>query len=84
MSKREKLIQRFLSMPRDFTWQELVSMLAGFGYELSHSGSTSGSRLKFLHDTLPPVILHKPHPTPVLKRYQMEQIAETLKNEGLL
>lgn len=84
MSKREKLIQRFLSMPRDFTWQELVSMLAGFGYELSHSGSTSGSRVKFLHGTLPPVILHKPHPTPVLKRYQMEQIAETLKNEGLL
>ena len=84
MSKREKLVQRFLTMPRDFTWQELVSLLAGFGYALSHSGSTSGSRVKFLHATLPPVILHKPHPTPVLKRYQIEQIAETLKNEGLL
>ena len=84
MSKREKLIQRFLAMPRDFTWQELVSILAGFGYELFSSGSTSGSRVKFLHETLPPIILHKPHPTPVLKRYQMEQIAETLKNEGLL
>ncbi len=84
MSKREKLVQRFLTLPRDFTWQELVAMLAGFGYELSSSGATSGSRVKFLHDTLPPIILHKPHPTPVLKRYQMEQIAETLRNEGLL
>jgi len=84
MSKREKLVQRFLAMPRDFTWQELVAMLAGFGYELSHSGGTSGSRVKFLHDALPPIILHKPHPTPVLKRYQMEQISETLRNEGLL
>jgi HicA-like toxin of HicAB toxin-antitoxin system len=84
MSKREKLLQRFLTVPRDFTWQELVSLLASFGYELSYSGSTSGSRVKFLHATRPPVILHKPHPTPVLKRYQMEQIAETLKKEGLL
>ena len=84
MSKREKLMQRFLCFPRDFTWQELVSMLAGFGYELSHSGSTSGSRVKFLHEELPPIILHKPHPTPVLKRYQMEQLAEFLKKEGVL
>ncbi len=84
MSKREKLVQRFLAMPQDFTWQELVAMLAGFGYELSHSGATSGSRVKFLHDELPPMILHKPHPTPFLKRYQMEQIAEKLKKEGLL
>ena len=84
MSKREKLVQRFLSMPRDFTWQELVAMLAGFGYELSYSGATSGSRVKFLHNTLPPIILHKPHPTPALKRYQMEQVAETLRKEELL
>jgi hypothetical protein len=84
MSKREKLVQRFLAMPRDFTWQEMVAILAGFGYELSHAGATSGSRIKFLHPTLPPIILHKPHPTPVLKRYQMEQVAVTLRNEGLI
>ena len=35
--------------------------------------------MKFLHLTLPPISLHKPHPTPVLKRYQLEQIAEILK-----
>ena len=28
--------------------------------------------------------MHKPHPTPVLKRYQVEQILEFLKKEGLL
>ena len=84
MSQREKLARRFLTLPRDFTWKELISMLAGFGYELSASEATSGSRVKFLHSDLPPIILHRPHPTPVLKRYQMEQVLAHLKAEGLL
>ncbi len=33
MGKRDKLIQRFLALPSDFTWQELVIMLKGFGYQ---------------------------------------------------
>jgi hypothetical protein len=84
MSKREKLIQRFLSKPTDFSWGELKSLLEGFGYSLESGGKTGGSRVKFLHAQHPPVILHKPHPTPILKRYQVEQIAEFLKKEGLL
>lgn len=84
MSKREKLIQRFLSKPTDFSWGELKSLLEGFGYSLESGGKTGGSRVKFLHEQHPPVILHKPHPTPVLKRYQVEQITEFLKKEGLL
>lgn len=84
MSKREKLVQRFLALPREFTWQELVTMLESFGYKLSSGGKSGGSRVKFLHDEYPPIILHKPHPTPVLKRYQMEQIMALLKGEGLV
>jgi len=84
MSKREKLIQRFLSKPVDITWSELKSLLEGLGYSLGSGGKSGGSRVKFLHPEHPPVILHKPHPTPVLKRYQVEQIVEFLKKEGLL
>jgi HicA toxin of bacterial toxin-antitoxin, len=84
MSKREKLIQRFLSKPADFSWGELKNLLDGLGYSLGSSGKSGGSRVKFLHTLHPPVILHKPHPTPILKRYQIEQIAEFLKKEGLL
>jgi hypothetical protein len=58
--------------------------LTGFGYALAKGGKTGGSRVKFIHETLPPIILHKPHPTPVLKKYQLEQIEETLKGEGLI
>lgn len=52
--------------------------------KMNSGGRTGGSRVKFLHAQHPPVILHKPHPTPVLKRYLIEQIAEFLKKEGLL
>jgi len=58
--------------------------LKGFGYTLTKSGKTGGSRVKFIHETLPPIILHKPHPTLVLKKYQLEQIEETLRGEGLI
>ena len=84
MTRRDKLIQRFLSFPRDFEWQELVTMLNSFGYEEIGGGKSAGSRVKFLHRTLPPISLHKPHPTPILKRYQLEQVAEILKEEGLV
>lgn len=84
MTKRDKLQVRFKTKPLDFTWDELKSLLTGFGYELVVSGRTGGSRVRFIHPKLPPIIMHKPHPAPVLKRYQVEQILEFLKKEGLL
>jgi len=61
---------------------DLKNLLAGFGYELAAGGRTGGSRVRFLHPERPPISMHKPHPTPVLKRYQIEQILEFLKKEG--
>lgn len=84
MSKHEKLLQRLRSKPTDFSWTELKGLLAGFGYELAAGGRIGGSRVRFLHPERPPIIMHKPHPTPVLKRYQVEQILEFLKKEGVL
>jgi hypothetical protein len=84
MSKRDKLIQRFLSKPADFSWSELKSLLEGLGYQQTSSGKTGGSRVKFFHPEKPPIILHKPHPVPLLKRYLIEQITEFLKKEGFL
>ena len=84
MNKREKQIQRILLKPVDFSWQELKSLLEGLGYELVSGGKTGGSRVKFVHPDKPPIILHKPHPVPVLKRYQVDQIVDFLRKEGLI
>ena len=84
MSRHDKLIKRFLTRPTDFTWDELTSLLAGFGYAPAKAGKTGGSRVRFIHEALEPIILHRPHPTPALKRYQLEQIEEILKKGDLL
>lgn len=84
MSKHEKLLKRFITILVDFTWQELKALLAGFGYIRSRAGKTGGSRVRFDRDGGVPIILHRPHPSPLLKRYQIEQIIQMLKQEGLI
>lgn len=78
MSKKEKLIARFLSLPSDFHYNELVYMLGYFGFNEVKKGKTSGSRVKFMNKDGVPIMLHKPHPTGILKLYQMKQIKEIL------
>ena len=47
MGRKEKLIERFLRLPNDFTFDEMVTLLGGFGYEVRNKGATSGSRIRF-------------------------------------
>lgn len=84
MTQQEKLVSRFLLKPKDFTWNELIKMMNSFGFEQISAGKTGGSRVRFVHDKHPPVILHKPHPGSILKRYQIDNILDYLKQEQLL
>jgi predicted RNA binding protein YcfA (HicA-like mRNA interferase family) len=84
MSKNEKLLQRLKSHPVDFTWDELLRLLKGFGYQLVKKGKTGGSRRRFIHPQNAFICLHEPHPQKVLKKYQIDQIIEMLMEEGLL
>ena len=78
MSKKEKLIKRFLSMPSDFHYDEMVVLLGYYGFFEVKKGKTSGSRVKFFNKEGIPIMMHKPHPTGILKRYQLKQIKEEL------
>lgn len=84
MSRKEKLKERFLSVPKDFTWDELITLLAGLGFEEVKTGKTGGSRRRFINSAEVMINLHKPHPHNTLKRYQIEQVIEILRQEGLL
>jgi len=84
MTKQKKLTERLLLKPKDFTWNELAKVLTSFGYEQIRGGKTGASRVRFIHPNYPPIILHKPHPRPILKRYQLEGVIELLKQEKLL
>ena len=83
MSKLEKLIERLKSNPKDFTFDEMQSLLLALGFELSNKGKTSGSRIKFFKNDVC-IILHKPHPRKELLAYQVKQIIETLSEGGLI
>ena len=85
MSKAQKLLKRFLSKPTDFTYDELRKLLKSFGYEEYDAGKTSGSRVTFVNsDTKHIIKLHKPHPGPCLKQYQMDDIEEALKSREVI
>lgn len=78
MSSKDKLIQRFLKMPSDFHYHEMVKLLGYFGFYEVRKGKTSGSRVKFENEAGVPIIMHKPHPGGIMKRYQLKQIKEVL------
>ena len=84
MSKKEKLIERFLARPSDFTFEELVTLLGYFGYSAVGSGKTGGSRVAFADSEGGYIRIHKPHPRNVLKSYQINDIITALTERGLL
>lgn len=78
MTKREKLIARFLTMPSDFHYNEMVKLLGYFEFGEISKGKTSGSRVKFVNPQGLPIMLHKPHPSGIMKLYQLKQVKEVL------
>lgn len=82
MSKNEKLIQRLLSLPKDFTWEELTKILALFGYTEIKKGKTGGSRRKFADEKKHIISLHKPHRGNIVKEYALKQVIAQLKEKG--
>jgi len=78
VSKKDKLIERFLKLPVDFHFHEVVRLLGYFNFTEIKKGKTSGSRVKFINDKGVFLNIHKPHPSGIMKRYQLKQIKETL------
>ncbi len=79
MSKKDKLVERFLKLPKDFHFDEMVKFLGYFDFHTVKKGKTSGSRVKFENSKGVPILLHKPHPNGIMKMYQLKQVKEKLK-----
>lgn len=80
MSKSKKLKERLDSLPKDFTWDELVTLMGHYGFKLF---SNSGSRRKFVNDDKRIVSLHCPHPGNIVKQYALKDakaILDELEN----
>lgn len=85
VAKKEKLIERLRSHPRDFTFEEAETLLGCLGYVRDNKGKTSGSRVVFFNPELgTQILLHKPHPRKELLAYQVRQLLEALEGENLI
>ncbi len=65
-------------MPNDFHFDEVLKLLNEYGYKEIKSGKTSGSRIKFIKENGDQIRMHKPHPTNIMKQYQLKEIKEKL------
>ena len=83
MGKKEKLIARLKSVPKDFTFDEMRNLLELLEFEMSNKGRTSGSRVQFKKGDIP-INLHKPHPRKELFEYQIKYVLDALEREGLI
>lgn len=85
MSKNQKLAQRFLSATKDFTYQELKTLLQHLGYQETPTGKTGGSRVGFYNEQLDDMIkLHRPHPTSIMKPGCLADIRKHLVSHGII
>lgn len=81
MSSKDKLIDRFKKLPKDFT----LTLLGVFGYEKHNKGATSGSRIRFKNEQTGEYIdIHRPHPGSIMKAWMMKAIYQHLKANRLI
>lgn len=83
MTKKDKLLERFLSTPKDFTFEELSTLLLSIGFEIENKGKTSGSRVAFVHLKYNKhILIHKPHPSKIVNRIYLKNIKiELIQNK---
>ena len=75
MTRKDKLLERFLSIPKDFTFEELRTLLESMGFEIENKGKTSGSRVAFVHVNFNKhILIHKPHPNKIINRVYLKNI----------
>ena len=85
MSRKGKLIKRLKSLPKDFTFDEMDTLLGLLSFDKSNKGKTSGSRVEYYNKDLDKTIMmHKPHPEKELPDYAVKRIKIDLEKEGLI
>ena len=82
-SQFEKLKQRMLSFPSDFTYSEAKKILSQLEYKEYNKGKTSGSRVKFYRESdRAMILLHKPHPGDVMDKSALKSLIAFLMDKG--
>lgn len=82
MSKKNKLIDRLRSRPKNFTWEETTKLMGLCGFKVFNARGGGAGRM-FIHErTRQKVRLHEPHPHNTLLPYMVDQLIEGLLAAG--
>ena len=87
MSKKEKLLNRFLIRPpvKDFTWDDFVTLMKQLDFKLyEKSGGGSHKYFIFNRDENKVIDTYKPHPSGLLKAWQIKEVTDKLKEWQLI
>ena len=84
MSKLEKEIERLKSKPKDYTYEEAKSLLNKIGFYENNKGKKSGSSIEFKNADKKKIMLHRPHPSNIIKPYMVKEILKSLEEWGLI
>ncbi len=79
MSKLEKQIERLKLKPKDYTYDELRSLLNKLEFFEYNKGKTSGSAVEFIDEYKRIIELHKPHPGNIIKMYKIIKNNKTIR-----
>ncbi len=82
MSVKEKMIKRLLSMPSDYTFNELCSLASKLECTISQDGN--GSRCLLISSTGKRLCFHKPHGYSYFKKYIIKDFIVFFQREGLI
>ena len=84
MSRLEKEIERLKLKPKDYTYEEVKSLLNKLGFVENNKGRTSGSRIEFKDKYGRKIMLHRPHPVNTIKPYKIMGILNQLEEWRLI
>lgn len=86
MSKKQKLREKFFRIPapKDFRWEDLETMMEGFGFSFDSSGGGSHGHFVKIDDPDKTIDISKPHPDGILHFYQIKEVKTRLGEWGLL
>lgn len=79
MSKHQKLLEKLRRkpIPKDYTWDDLVTLLGHYKYELR--AKTGSSHCRFVGHDKHVIMTSKPHPNNTLKGGHITQALEAIE-----
>lgn len=86
MSTKRKLLEKLRRTPppKDFRWDDLVTVMDHLDFDLDQSGGGSHGHFVYRKDANKVIDTYRPHPNGIMYSKQLREIVEKLESWGIL